>query len=401
MDTNLKAYFDGLVGSLGSKVAEQKTARRLLAYETGRIGQKLFDDNYAHAWTGVFVPFEIFRAMDVGAVFIEFVGAMLAGTGSSAAFLADAEGFGYTGDGCAYHRAMIGAARKELLGKPQLLIGATTPCDGGLKTILNVARMTGVEPFTLDIPYPPVTKDKIDWLVGQYGEMTRYIERLTGKKYDPERMKEAARLSNKATALVKELYELCKRRPAPITSDTLRNFQIVFALLMGGEEGVDVAETFLSETRAVLDSGSAASEKHRLLWVQNRIQFKNNIVTWLEEKYGAKIVVDELNHIYWDDLDEDNPLEGLAIRQIMHPLNGPLEHRLAILDKLAREYSVDGAINPSHWGCRQNCGARQSMKDSLRGAGVPMINLDVDCVDPRNYFEGQLLTRLQGFMEML
>lgn len=400
---DLKTYFDSLVEALGRKLGEKKTSRRVLAYETGRIGQKLFDPKYASALTGVFVPFEIFQAMDVGAVFIEFVGAMLAGTGQSVAFLRIAEQAGYPADGCGYHRALIGAATQGLLGKPDLLIGATTPCDGGLKTIMNLAHHAGVEPFVLDIPYPPATREKIDYLAGQYRAMMDYIKRLSGKKADPERLRVAARNSNTATGIVRELYELCKRKPAPIDSETLKNFQIIFALLMGSAEGIEVAQTFLDEARAHADNGCSGlpNEKFRLLWVQNRIQFKNNLINYMQDKFGAKIVIDELNYIYWDDLDEDDPLDGLAVRQIEHPLNGTVEGRIATLKRLATEYGIDGAINPSHWGCRQSCGIRQIMKDELQNIGVPFINLDVDCIDPTNYFEGQLLTRLQSFMEIL
>ncbi len=375
----------------------------MFAYETGRIGQKLFDPGYASAWTGVFVPFEIFQAMDVGAVFIEFIGAMLAGTGQSPAFLRKAEELGYPVDGCSYHRALIGAGAQGLLGKPDLLIGATTPCDGGVKTISNIARSFGSELFVLDIPYPPADREKIDYLVKQYDAMIEYIRRVTGKEFDIDRLRTAAAKSNRAVRLVRDLYDLCKKTPAPITSETLKNFQIVFALLMGSDEGVDVAATFLDEARenAADSCANLPKERYRLLWVQNRIQFKNKLLDYLQDEFGAKIVIDELNHIYWDDLDEDRPLEGLAARQIEHPLNGTVEHRLRILRELAGEYGVHGAINPSHWGCRQNCGMRQLMKDDLNRIGVPFINLDVDCVDPSNYFEGQLITRLQGFMEMI
>jgi benzoyl-CoA reductase/2-hydroxyglutaryl-CoA dehydratase subunit BcrC/BadD/HgdB len=399
----LKAYFDGLVETLGRKVAEKKTARRVFAYETGRIGRKLFDPAYTPAWTNVFLPFEILTSMDVGAVFIEFVGAMLAGTGQSQLFVQGAVDYGLPADGCSYHRALTGASLQNLLGRPEILIGTTSPCDGGLKTIQNLARRLNVELFTLDIPYPPVTREKIDYLVGQYRGMIAYVERRSGRKHDPERLREAARLSNEATRIVRRLYELCKSRPAPITSDTLRNFQIVFSLLMGTPEGVETARVFLDEAEAHAANGCAGlpPEKFRLMWIQNRIQFKNNLVTMMEERFGAKIVIDELNYIYWDDLDEDNPLEGLALRLISHPLNGPADGRIAILKKLAKEYAVDGAVNPANWGCRQNCGARLVMQDTLRDAGVPVINLDVDCVDPSNYFEGQLLTRIQSFMEML
>jgi benzoyl-CoA reductase/2-hydroxyglutaryl-CoA dehydratase subunit BcrC/BadD/HgdB len=33
--------------------------------------------------------------------------------------------------------------------------------------------------------------------------------------------------------------------------------------------------------------------------------------------------------------------------------------------------------------------------------GIPVVNLEVDCVDTRNFAEGQLKTRLEAFMEML
>jgi benzoyl-CoA reductase/2-hydroxyglutaryl-CoA dehydratase subunit BcrC/BadD/HgdB len=399
----LKSYFDSLVDALAKKIAERKTARRLLGYETGRIGQKLFDPNYASAWTGVFIPFEILQAMDVGAVFIEFVGAMLAGTGQSQTFLREAEHFGYPADGCGYHRALIGAATKGLLGKPDLLIGATTPCDGGLKTILNLAKQYNMEPFVLDIPYAPVTREKIEYLTSQYRGMMDYIERKSGKRIDEDRLKLTAKYSNAAAGIIRKLYKLCMQTPAPINSEYLKNFQIVFALLMGSREGIDVAETFLEEARVHAENGCAdlPTEYFRLLWVQNRIQFKNNLLNYLQEKFGAKIVIDELNYIYWDDLDEDNPLEGLAVRQIEHPLNGTIERRLDLLRTIALDYGIDGAINPSHWGCRQNCGARLVMKEELQRIGVPFINLDVDCIDPTNYSEGQILTRLQSFMEMI
>jgi len=37
----------------------------------------------------------------------------------------------------------------------------------------------------------------------------------------------------------------------------------------------------------------------------------------------------------------------------------------------------------------------------LKAIGVPVLNLEVDCVDPRNFAEGQLRTRIEAFTEML
>ena len=55
----LKEYFDDLTNSLGGKIKEKRTGRRLLVYETGRLGQRMFDPHYSVAWTNVFVPFEL------------------------------------------------------------------------------------------------------------------------------------------------------------------------------------------------------------------------------------------------------------------------------------------------------------------------------------------------------
>jgi len=139
----------------------------------------------------------------------------------------------------------------------------------------------------------------------------------------------------------------------------------------------------------------------RLLWIQNRIQFKNPLVDILENEYGAAVIADELNAITWDPIDPEDPFAGLARRAISIPFNGRIDRRIAHLQQMARDYRIDGAINPCHWGCRQGTGARGLIAGGLKAIGVPVLNLEVDCVDSRNFSEGQLRTRLEAFAEML
>jgi benzoyl-CoA reductase/2-hydroxyglutaryl-CoA dehydratase subunit BcrC/BadD/HgdB len=91
----------------------------------------------------------------------------------------------------------------------------------------------------------------------------------------------------------------------------------------------------------------------------------------------------------------------MARRAIAIPLNGSIQLRIKHLRKLARAYRLDGAINPCHWGCRQGSGARGLISEGLKEIGVPVLNLEVDCVDRRNFAEGQLRTRIEAFVEML
>ena len=50
---------------------------------------------------------------------------------------------------------------------------------------------------------------------------------------------------------------------------------------------------------------------------------------------------------------------------ITHPLVGPVERRLKVLTELAKDYKIHGAINPSHWGCRQSGGVRVLFKEAF------------------------------------
>jgi len=219
---------------------------------------------------------------------------------------------------------------------------------------------------------------------------------------DEDRLRASIQLNNESRDYIIEALDLCKNVPSPASSNDWKNF-IISALLAGTQEGIEVAKVYRDEFQYKVDHGipGIPNEKHRLLWIQNRIQFKTDLIELVEKNFGANVVIDELNHIWWDPMDDKDPLRSLAIRQITHPLVGPVKRRLDILAQLAREFKVDGAINPAHTGCRQSSGARAMFKETMQAVGVPLIHLDVDCVDERNYSEGQVLGRLEAFMEML
>ncbi|MFH1538644.1 MAG: 2-hydroxyacyl-CoA dehydratase family protein [bacterium] len=399
--TMMETYFHDLVGGLRKKLEEKETARRRFILEVGRIGEKMFDPGWSSAWTTVFVPFEILNSMGVAAIFVEFVGAMLSGAGIAKPYFEKAESAGYSTDGCAYHRTSIGAAMAGVIPEPDLLIGATCPCDGGAKAVRRIGDLFGKETFILTVPYE-VTEESIGYMVDQFKRMIDFITEKTGRELDIDKLREAIRHGNEGRRYMMEALELCKNVPSPCNSNDLKNF-IIYVLISGLKEGVEVAKLFRDEFRERVEKGvpGLPGEKHRLLWIQNRIQFRNGLIEMLERDFKANVVIDELNYFHWEEMDDGDPLRALAIRQITHPFAGPAGRRLAMLAKLAKEFKVHGAINPSHWGCRQSGGARNLFRDALAEVGVPIIHLDVDCVDERNYSDGQLRTRLEAFMEML
>ncbi len=397
----LKDYFLQLEAGLKKKLDQKVTARRKFIYEIARIGSRMFDPDWGTAWTTVFVPYEILNAMQISGMFIEFIGAMLAGSGLSRPYLEKAEAAGFSTDSCAYHRSILGVVEAKMLPEPDVLIAANFPCNGGVKALKRVGESYNKETFILNMPYE-YDSASIDYMVEQYRRLIEFVETETGRKLDEQKLKQSIRNNNEAREYMIEAYELAKNIPSPLTSNDLKNY-IMYVLLNGTKEGVEVAKTYRDEFKQKVANGIGGlpNEQYRLLWIQNRIQFKNKLLDMLEEKFGANMVIDELNYVWWEPMDEDDPIRSLALRNASHPLLGPVERRTDILVKLAREYKVNGAINPVHWGCRQSGGAKVLFKEALAEINVPVINLDVDCVDDRNYSEAQLWTRLEAFMEML
>ena len=397
----LKKYFTQLETGLKNKLESKITPRRKFIYEIARIGTRIFDDKWSIGWTTVFVPYEILNSMSVSGMFIEFFGAMLAGTGMSSKYLDLSESNGFSTDSCSYHRTIIGAAMDGLLPEPDVLIGASIPCNGGVKALKRIGEIFNKEVFILNIPIE-VTSKSVDYLTDQFEQMIEYVENETGRKLDYDKLKKSIKYNNQARDYQIEANDLCKNIPSPANSNDLKNF-IMIVLLQGTKEGVEVAKLYRDEFKFRVDNkiSGLPEEKYRLMWIQNRIQFKTDILNSLEENYGANIVIDELNHIWWEPMDENDPLRSLAKRIITHPIVGPVDRRLEVITQLAQDYKIDGAVNPAHTGCRQSAGARVLFKDALQKIGIPLIHLDVDCVDERNYAPGQIMTRMEAFLEML
>jgi benzoyl-CoA reductase/2-hydroxyglutaryl-CoA dehydratase subunit BcrC/BadD/HgdB len=398
-------FFDSLESSLKAKILEMPgtpNPRKKLALEIARLGKRLYTGHDRVAWCGILTPFDVLNAMGVTSCFVEFVGGMLASTGTVSPFLEEAEHAGFAADACGYHRSVMGAARKGTMPVPDFMIATTCPCSGGIAVLENLAGSFDRDLLVLHVPQDEST-EAVNHLANQFKDMVEFISAHTGVSLDEQRLRRSIENSNTTSDLMNESYKLAQNVPSPVAGRDLRNFGILMPLFFGTDAAIELAQAFRDEFAARIDTETAGvpGEKLRLMWIQNRIQFKNPVEKMLESEYQAAIVIDELNSITWESVDPDDPYPGLARRAISNPLNGSIERRVDHLKNLAQAYRIDGAINPCNWGCRQGTGSRGLIEDGLREINVPVLNLEVDCVDQRNFAEGQIRTRLEAFMEML
>ena len=99
--------------------------------------------------------------------------------------------------------------------------------------------------------------------------------------------------------------------------------------------------------------------------------------------------------------DPEHPYESMARRLVSSSFNGGAARRAERAVELARRLHADGAVYFCHWGCKQTSGAAQLVKGRLEEAGFPTLVLDGDGCDSGNVNDGQMVTRLQAFLELL
>jgi benzoyl-CoA reductase/2-hydroxyglutaryl-CoA dehydratase subunit BcrC/BadD/HgdB len=354
-------------------------------------------------WGNAFFPFELLYGLGVTPCRPETLAALAAKLGLSRDAIACAEAGCYSPDTCSFYRCAVGLNLEGLLPRPDIIVSGSYLCDGSVKVFHNFSRYHGCEHYLLDVPYHD-TENARKYLAGQLRELSLIIAEKQGKPFDHDRLVEALRLSNEAREYLLRANELRKAVPCPLSGGDAISYVMDMQFFgPGSEAGARFFKTLYGELREKVARGEGAvvKEKFRLLWLHYiKPYYPNEIMSYLEEM-GASVCFGEANHVYWEPLDLNNPFESLAARVLSSPGGGPLERRANLALELAERYNVDGVIHFSHWGCRQSCGGEYVIRDMMRRKGIPMLILDGDGADSRNYSKEQTRLRLEAFLEML
>ncbi|HET7871903.1 MAG TPA: 2-hydroxyacyl-CoA dehydratase family protein, partial [Terriglobales bacterium] len=111
-----------------------------------------------------------------------------------------AEDIGYAADNCAYVKADIGCMLKGItptggrIPTPTLVLCNFVGCNTYVKWFEHVAAFTGAPLYVLDVPFlrsdEPTAAD-VEYVVRQLKEVVQLMEKLTGRKFDFERFRQA------------------------------------------------------------------------------------------------------------------------------------------------------------------------------------------------------------------
>ena len=366
------------------------------------------------AWVTSGAPVELLRAFGFYTFYPENHGALCGAQKVGSELCEVAEGKGYSQDLCSYARIDLGvcfSGRTPVgkLPKPDLLFASNNICQTVVYWYKVLAHHWKVPLILFDTPYnfEDITDNDISYMVRQLEEMIPVLEEVSGKKFNYQRFQDVIRLAKEASLTWGEVLATMKARPAPMTIFDAFGHLAPIVSLRGLPVALNYYRVLLSELKDRVKDGVAAitDERKRLMWDNIAIWYKVRDLSNLFAERGMNFVAATYTNAWAETisyLDMNHPFESLAKAYSLVILNNNLNHRLELMERLVKEYRVDGLVIHSARSCKPYSVGQYDIKRLLMDrVGVPSVVIEADIADSRVFSEEQTQTRLEAFFEAM
>ena len=146
---------------------------------------------------------------------------------------------------------------------------------------------------------------------------------------------------NRAREAYGRLADIQKQKPFAWNGSAAINLSIFGGLMAGKPIQAQLYQDLVDECRGKFESGKASPERFRVLWLA-WFPVQPTVINEIFRKNGVSIVMGELERVYWDDMDEQQPWEGLALKSLKNPYVGTIDQRMGGIEKIVEGYDVDG-----------------------------------------------------------
>ena len=372
---------------------------------------------------------ELLRTFDLPIVFPEINSLQTAVRRVAHEYLAEAEDYGYSPDICGYVKADVATQLRggELpmgrIPKPAVAV-LTNACNTYIKWAEIWERMHGTPAFVLDVPgsraagvkpgpgHADFDGDRA-YVLAQLRELIPVLERVSGKRFDVDRLRESLRQANTMSRAWQRLLELNRSRPSVFNALSDGTIYLGVAnALRGSPAGAAYFEQLVAEMeyKAAHGIGTLTDEKWRLVFVGvpcypifrrfNELfgewggTFVNSTYLWFAS--GGT----NLGYQY----DLAHPLESLAegllisVRDAMDSMF----FQTTILADMIDEFNIDGVVFHPIKSCRTvSTGLADNRRALMEQKNVATLFIESDMMDRRVVSEAQMKNRVDAFFEGL
>ncbi len=371
-------------------------------------------NNKLVAWITSGGPVEPLLAMDIIPVYPENHAAMIGSAKMGEALCAKAEDMGYSTDLCSYARADISCSVVKGgpiggLPRPDMLICCNNICGTVLKWYEVQARFYNVPLFILDTPicHTGYTPEIAKYVRAQIDEYIAFLESVTQKKFNYEKLATVGRLSLEAQKLWQRVLNTTAHKPSPMSAFDAFFFLALIVTLRGTQIAVDFYTELVEEMEQRIRDGISVvpDEQYRLLWDNLPVWYQ---LKWLSGKFSqhnACLVADTYTSAWCGTIkyiDENRFLDSMAEAYTRIYLNIGVDQMADQVLEMIRFYDVDGFVMHSNRSCKPySFGQLDIMGIVQEKAGIPVLMIEADMVDSRNFSKSQVETRIDAFMEII
>jgi len=346
----------------------------------------------------------------------------------SGAYIMEAERAGHSEDVCTYVKCDLGMMAKGQVGPggkplptPDLLLLSYTGCFTFMKWFELVRDQYACETAMLHVPYQAdgkITENMRSFVVKQLREtVIPTLERVSGVKFDIDRLREYLRESAKAEDHLVWVLQSAKHRPSPIDAYFGGVYYCgpIFTAFRGIKETTayyqalrrEVAERIEKGLGPMTPEGILDQERIRLVveGPPNWTHFREFWKMFYDE--GVVVVASSYTKVgglydFGFRHDPDHPLESLADYCLGCYTNHSLPSRVNMLCDYMHEYAADGFLVNSVKSCNSfSAGQLLMLREIEERTGKPAGFIETDLVDPRYFSPANVKNRLESYFQMI
>ncbi|MHC4303713.1 MAG: 2-hydroxyacyl-CoA dehydratase subunit D [Planctomycetota bacterium] len=372
---------------------------------------------------------EILKTFDLPVVFPEINSLQTAVRRVAHEYLEEAEDYGHSPDICAYVKADVavqlrgGEHPMGRIPKPSLAV-LTNACNTYIKWAEIWERMYDMPMFTIDVPGTRQDAGQTwqgdsdfegdrRYVQAQIEELIKLCEKLTGRAFDIDKLREVLGYANDMSLGWKRVLEL--NRSCPSVFNALTDGTIYLGVANGFRGTAEGSRYFTQlaeemQYKAARGIGTLTDEQYRLVFVGvpcypifrrfNELftewggTFVNSTYLWFASGGTNRGFVYNL----------DRPLESLAegvlisVRDAMDSMF----HQHRMLADMIDDYGVDGIVYHPIKSCRTvSTGLADSRRYLAQRRDIPSLFMESDMMDRRVVSEAQMKNRVDAFFEGL
>ncbi len=297
-----------------------------------------------------------------------------------------------------------------LKGHYNFLSGIIIPhaCD-------SICRTYDIWKNTIDLPYthminmPHGTEDSsLSFYKDILNTFKTSLSKFAGKEISGESLIEAIQKHNANRIAIRELMELRKSQPSPISGAEMTKV-LVAAMSLPVDEATELIKSVIAEVKHKAVSHAPASARIMVVGAQ----VDSAAFIKLIEDSGASVVIDDLcpgTRESWSTVEvTDDPIDGIASRYLRKLKCGRtyreqkgsyteyLEDRFGHVGKFAKDFKVNGVILYFYKYCDPFGFEVPALKSYIQSQNIPVLYLE----DEYSMSSiGRLKTRIQAFLEI-